>query len=297
MSTPIKVGKRVEEIELLDLFPAEEGTIDQYYGRVGNGKTYNATADIIADLRRGEVVYANWRVNVEDFDQRDQLRWILLGLLGIKRRFYRFKKENLHFIEIDDDFMDKFEQLTDCKVYLDEGHVIFDSYQHAKFSLRKRKAILHTRHFNRSIIIISQRPTAVHVSARANVNRFFKCERLLKWPVLIFRKTQYQDMKDETVDEEAKPISRRWYFASKKVLNAYNSKYLRGGIPRSQRVFFEAYDLNFSERFWALSLYFRARLPWLKPREPAPVSPKLAELKKPEDAEKIPDNTPSLFGS
>lgn len=273
MSTPSfdDVGRKVGDIELLDLFPSEEGSIDQIYGRIGNGKTYAATADILRDLERGLVVYANWEIDFNGFDQRESLPWIILGLFGFKRRFYRFRKENLHKIGIDEDFIDKFSQLTDCKIYLDEGHVIFDSYQMAKISMKKRNAVLHTRHFNRSIVIVSQRPTAVHVSARANVNRFYKCERLLRWPFLIFRKTEFQDMTNETVDE-TKVVSRRVYLARKKILRAYNTKYLRGGIPKSQEVHFDAYDISFRDSLRLLIRYFSASFAPLKRRE-AVISP------------------------
>jgi len=272
MATPVQVedsrGKRIEEIELLDLFPADEGTIDQIFGRVGNGKTYAATADILRRLRRGEVVYCNWEIDFPGYDQRQSLLYTFLGVLGFKREFYNFSKENLRKIELDEQFIEHFELLTDCAVYLDEGHVIFDSYEHAKFSLRKRKAILHTRHFNRTIVIISQRPTAVHVSARANVNRFFKVEKILSlpsfiqrripFPIILFRKTEYQDMVNETVDEE-QPLSTRFYWGSTRVLRAYNSKYLRGGVPVSQKVHFEAYRASYGDRL-ALFIHSLARM-------------------------------------
>jgi len=270
MSTVIEghAGKPVEVDVLRDLFEAEEGSIIQYYGRIGNGKTYNATADIIKDLRNGLVVYANWRLDLTDitFDQKDSPLYTLMGIVGVKKRFYKFLPENLHYLPIDDNFMDVFANLTDCKVYLDEGHLVFDSYQMAKLSMEKRASILHTRHFNRTIAIISQRPTAIHVTARANVNIFYKCEKIFSFMgILIFRRSEFQDMtgSGETVDDEAKPISTKWYFANKKVLNAYNTKYLRGGVPRSQDVHFEAYDFTYGERWVA---FIHSLVPWLRPR-------------------------------
>jgi hypothetical protein len=278
---PNEYGKAVEIDLIRDIFDAEEGQIEQYYRRIGNGKTYNATADIWDDLRRGLSVYANWQVEWPGHDERESFGRLLFNILTFSKRFYRFKPENLHFYSFDDewakkqfetitlpngdvqvvypykDFMDWFASRTDCKIYADEGHVLFDSYQTTKFSMKKRTAILHTRHFNRTIAIISQRPTAVHVSARANVNVFYKCEKLLSWPFLIFRRTEFQDMVGETVDD-TKPISKKWYFASKRILQSYNTKYLRGGIPRSQNVYVEAFDLTFKEKFFAL-LYALAR--------------------------------------
>jgi hypothetical protein len=298
---PNEYGKAVEIDLIREVFDAEEGQIEQYYGRIGNGKTYNATADIWEDLRRGLSVYANWQVEWPGYDERDSFGRLLFNFLTFSKRFYRFKQENLHFYSFDDDwakkqsenitlpngdvqivhpykdFMDWFASRTDCKIYADEGHVLFDSYQTTKFSMKKRTAILHTRHFNRTIAIISQRPTAVHVSARANVNVFYKCEKLMSWPFLIFRRTEFQDMVGETVDD-TKPISKKWYFASKRILQSYNTKYLRGGIPRSQNVYVDAFDLTFEERFRALvfaalrAMGFGLFFPSLKRQkeEPAP---------------------------
>jgi len=274
MSTfiPDNVGRPVEVDLIRDLFEAEEGSIDQIYGRVGQGKTYCATRMILDDLSNGQSVYANFRLHFEGHDDRLSLKWAFRNFFFFRKRFYRFPKENFHYIEIDDNFMDRFEKLTDCKVYLDEGHIIFDSYEMTKMSLRKRKSILHTRHFNRCLIIISQRPTAVHVSARGNVNRFFKCVKLMQWPRLLFRVSEYQEMtgSGETVDESVEPVSKRLFWGSKRVLNAYNSKYLRGGIPRSQKVYVEAFDLTFAERFRVLfSAMFRL-LPLKRKQTPAP---------------------------
>lgn len=257
MPTSVTIGNKVKEIDLVGLFQASEGMIAQYYGRIGNGKTYNATADILDDLKNGEVVYCNWHLNYEGYDDRLSPWRTFINFIFFRKRYYKFDKKNLHYIEINEDFIDNFEKLTDCKVYLDEGHVAFDSYEMAKMSLRKRKAVLHTRHFNRSIYIISQRPTAVHVTMRANVNVFYKCEKILSWPFLAFKRSEFQDMVGETVDENAKPISVKRYIANKRVLNSYNSKYLRNGLPASQKVFFEAYDLTLAERWSAMCAAFR----------------------------------------
>lgn len=272
MATTIFDGKEVREIELLDLFPASEGMIAQYYGRIGSGKTYAATADILDLLRRGKVVYANWRIHYDGSDERKSLPYIIASLfLPWRKRFYDFPSENLKYFEFSDvwartqkkpdgsnyaDFTEWLSTRTDCYIFGDEGHVMFDSYQGTRMSIDKRTAILHTRHFNRSIFIISQRPTAIHVAMRANVNVFYKCEQ--RWsfgPLIRFRRSEYQDMQNESVDEdEEKVISIKQYWGRKKVFEAYDTKYLRGDTPDSQKVMFKAYEYNYLAR---LALFFR----------------------------------------
>jgi hypothetical protein len=251
---------RVREIELLDLFPANEGLIEQIYGKVRQGKNYLATRNILYRLKHGSVEYANWKISWDGYDQRESWFYTLLGAVGLKKRFYKFGKENFHFLPIDEDFLDTFERLTDCTVNLDEGQVIFDSYEHAKMSIRKRQSILATGHFGRTIIIISQRPTAIHVTARGNVNIFYKVEKLLSWPFLLFRCTEFQEMTGETVDEE-KPERSRLYIGVPSVYKSYDTHYLRNGIQDSQRVHFEAYDVNYSRRLGLFSKSISALIP------------------------------------
>lgn len=257
MPTPLIKGKKVVELELLDLFPASEGEITQYYGQIGSGKTYNATRDILDLLRRGKVVYANWKIHYEGTDERKSILWLLLSIFfPWKKRFYKFPPENLKYIAVDKDFQKKFATITDAHVFLDEGHVVFDSYQMARLKLEERAAILHTRHFNRAIHIISQRPTAVHVAMRANVNRFYKCECLFAFgPIVRFKRTEFQDMLNESVDEnEEKIVSKKYYWGSKRVFEAYDTKYLRGDIQPSQKVKFDAYDYSYLGRIVLLFL-------------------------------------------
>jgi len=186
------------------------------------------------------------------------------------KRFFVFPKDNLNYFKLSnewakeqkkpdgtfyEDFMDWMASRTDCKFYIDEGHILFNSYEGVKMSMDKITTLLHTRHFNRTINIITQRPTAVHVTARGNVNIFYKCEKKFQmFGILIFRRYEYQDMTQETVDED-EPVSVKTYFARKQILEAYNSWYLRGGIPKSQEVKFQAYDLTYGQRLKAL---FRA---------------------------------------
>jgi len=252
MTTTLKIGRELVDIDLLSLFKPNDGEITQRFGRIGSGKTYGATADVIDELKRGHIVYVNWRINWNGFDQRSSYLYVIGSLLfPWKNKLTYFPSENLRFLPIDEHFIDKFSQLTDCSVYLDEGHVVFDSYEMAKMSMKKRVAVLHTRHFNRSIHIISQRPTAIHRMMRANVNRFYKYECLLKSPFLLFRRTEFQDMTEETVDE-TQPLSVKLYIGKKSVFKAYDSKYLRGDTPDSQKLNATVYKVNYFQKIYLL---------------------------------------------
>lgn len=236
MSTLLKVGNELKEIDLLKLFKPVDGEITQRYGRIGQGKTYGATVDVLDELRRGHVVYCNWHINWNGYDQRESFLYVIGSIMfpWINKLSY-FPKENLKYISIDENFIAKFSQLTNCSVYLDEGHVVFDSYEMAKMSMQKRVAVLHTRHFDRSINIISQRPTAIHSVLRENVNRFYKYQRYgNKYPFILFKRTEYQDLTSESKPDEDQPLSVKLYFLKKSIANNYDSKYLRGDIEISK---------------------------------------------------------------
>jgi len=271
------IGQKVVSSELIDCFSASEGSINLYYGLIGHGKTYSATADILDLLRQGKVVYCNWHIKVSDFDDRESFFMSLINFFIFRRRFYRIPcAENLHFFDPDDpkwadhaDFVEWLASLNDCHIFFDEGQDMFDSYEGTKFSKLKRKLILHTRHYHRTLNIITQRPTAIQVSARGNVNRFYKCSKyqFLFWPRFI--REEYQEMKAETVDEDPeKVISRKVYTPSARVFNAYNTDYLADGIPRSQAVNFEAYDLGFWERCRLLGRLLQSAVSRRKEPEP-----------------------------
>jgi len=258
----MEIGKKVLANDLVDAFKSTEGSINMYYGLIGNGKTYNATADILELLKQGKVVYANWHIKVPDFDDRESLFFILMNIFLFRKRFYKIPcAQNLHFFDPEQfnttgQLVEWLSNLNDCQIFFDEGQDMFDSYEGSRFSKAKRRLILHTRHYHRTLNIISQRPTAIQVSARGNVNRFYKCVKLASWPWVRFARFEFQEMKGETVNEEVDPVSKKTYWGKNSVYNAYNTDYLAQGIPKSQSVFFEAYDLSFREKIKLLKMKF-----------------------------------------
>ena len=299
MPTTVYQDGRVAEVELLDIFPASEGMISQYYGRIGAGKTYAATSDILDLLRRGKVVYANWKINYKGYDERRSAFRVFVSLVfPWIRRFYSFPKENLHYFEISNDWAVKqgykdfdawVATRTDCHIFADEGHVWVDSYAGTKMDMGRRTTITATRHFNRSINIISQRPTAIHVTMRANVNIFYRCTKIWQLGSLVrFNRTEFQDMQNENVNEdEEKELGRKYYWGSSKVFESYNTKYLRGDTKISQKVLFEAYELGYFKRvkLFFMALFRRNKLSTSYPQvdkkeKPLPISPQLLLLSK-----------------
>lgn len=257
------IGKRVIDIsDLVSIFDTPEGEIQHIIGKIGNGKTYEGTRRALEYLKKGYTVYTSWQLNLPDFyDEREDKQKLFWRTLFFSKRFYKFDyKSNWHFLDIDrPDLIEFVGKLTDCIVILDEGQDIFDSRERMEKS--SRKIITRTRHLRKTLIIVSQRAQAVDVTARANVTYYYKCVKTFAWfwPF----KTYFKIYRTEEMDQMNFPIwedlSTGWraelwrsHFASAEIYNSYNSWYLRAGIPRSQDISFEAYELTFWEKIKAL---------------------------------------------
>jgi len=223
--------RKVPREEWISAFLAEEGIINMYYGRIRNGKTYAATADILDLLDKGQRVACNWPIIWEGLDERAYRSRAFISLF-FGNKFYRFDKGNLIFISQADLTPEVIAKSTDIHWFIDEGQWLFDSYDRTDFSKEKRKLLQSTGHYRRSINIIAQRTQSVQVTARAQVNRFYKCEKVFQWGNWVrFLRSEYQDFTGEDVDESVKPISVKAYWGNKRVFGAYNSWYLRGDKP------------------------------------------------------------------
>lgn len=224
--------REVEFSTYRDQYRAPEGSVNFYYGRIGSGKTYAATADVLDLLDQGFTVYANWRINWEGSDERHRrIRAFVRILFGI-RRFDYIPPANFHYIEPEACTAEYLSELTDCFIFVDEGQNLLDSYEGKDFSKTKRRLIQYTRHFHRTLNIIAQRTQSVQITARAQVNRFYKCSRkpFRLWPRFV--RQEFSDLSGEDVSEsEDSLVSEKHYWGSKRVFAAYDSKYMRDGKP------------------------------------------------------------------
>jgi len=234
---------------IANLIPKGEHGIYCYYGRIGQGKTYAMTADILRQLSMGRVVYTNYPIIWKGYDSRLSLARLLFSFFGIVNIFREYPKENLRRLDVDENFHEKLSKLTDCIVALDEGYVAFDSYQMAKMSMKDRQNVLHTRHFDRSIWFTTQRPNAVHVTLRAQTNVFYKVTRMIRlgW-LIVFRRQEFDLGSDDSVDED-KCYSTKFYLGSSSVFHAYDTKYLRFGAKSSQDVRILFHKIPYFDRF------------------------------------------------
>lgn len=253
------IGKKVFDISgLIDVFEAQEGEVQQIIGKTGNGKTYEATRRALEYLKKGYTVYTTWQLILPPYyDERESKEILFFRTVFNKKYFYKFNFEkNWKFLDIDrPDLIEFVASLTDCIVMLDEGQDIFDSRE--RMGKSSRKTITRTRHMHKTLIIISQRAQAVDVTARANVTFFFKCVKGHAWfwpfkPFFRVYRTEEMDNSNYPIWEDLTTgwTAELWHkgFARDEVYQSYNSWYLRAGIPRSQELDFEAYELSILDK-------------------------------------------------
>lgn len=279
-----EVGKVIDISSFIDLFEAQEGDVEHIIGKTGQGKTYEGTRRALDYLKKGNVVYTTWRLNLPDlFDERKSPYHVLKNIILFRKRFFEYDyKKNWHFVNLDD-YLDeqgifnteKFARFlasrTDCIFMLDEGQDTFDSHQRA--GKIARQSITRTRHMHKKLIIISQRAQAVEVTARGNVTWFYKCESI-HFP---FLPTFFRVYTTDEIDEGNNfPIWVRhnsvgeviWKapvyhsgFAKKEIYDAYDSWYMRKNMIRSQEKHLRGFELTFKQKMALLVHLIKKGIP------------------------------------
>ena len=269
------VGKKVIDISgALQYFDAQEGVVEMIIGKTGMGKTYFATLRALKFLYNGYVVYTTWKLNIPDYyDEREHWWPVLRNMFRREKVFYRINlKENWKYVDLhsfDDPNTkifdtEKFSHFlatrTDCIFMLDEGQDVFDS--HSKSTKHARQSITRTRHMHKTLIIIAQRAQAVDVSARGNVEAFFRCEKrnIFGYNRFVVRRTEDID------DSNNYPIWVRhdstgrvtwkapvWYkgYGRKRIYQAYDSWYMRQQQIKSQDLKIDVFELSARDRWVA----------------------------------------------
>jgi len=250
--------------ELLDAFAPVEGENTVYYGKVRNGKTRCATEDILQLLERGEIVWANWLVKFDGYDQRDSWGIALLKLISGNRIFYKFNPENFVYMNPDDLISGGDEEGVNVKflsrlvgvhLFIDEGQWVLPSTERAWTPelVEKMKLVLHGGHYCRTLNIITQRPVNISKTTRSQIHTWYKCEKVLAWPFLIFRRSTITDMVDDLPDEEnIDSVKIYWPWNNAKVFASYNTHGMRAKDAIEPIPAFEAYAATRGELIWKL---------------------------------------------
>jgi hypothetical protein len=211
-----------------------EHGIYAYIGKLGQGKTYAMTRDVLSYLDKGRIVYTNYEISWPGYKQRPNI-WHLFLALTFKKKIelVEYPATNLRYINTDEKFHENFQKLRNCIVALDEAYILFDSYQMAKMSMAERMSILQCRKLDKSILYTVQRASNIHVVLRGMTNVFYECSRISLFGTLkLFRRVAYDLAVDESVDKTA-PLGAKIYTSRQKYFDAYDTKKLIGITNRT----------------------------------------------------------------
>lgn len=262
--------------EIYDSFAPVEGLNNVYFGKVRNGKTYAATADILDLLEQGEIVFANWKINFSDFDQRKKFGIVFIKTLIGQKTFFVFKKSNFHYINVTDETSEDFMSVAELHkyvgvhVFIDEGQWLFNSHSR-KDDVDSRHLIMEGGHYCRSLNVITQRPSNIYVDIRSQVHIWYECEKIFQLGSIIrFVRWEIQDMKNDLPykDPDIK-IPQKSYWASKRVFDVYETHAMRSPLAKVMIPDFDVYVLNTKDK--VLLLFYLMISPFVKRRaKPTP---------------------------
>ena len=118
------------------------------------------------------------------------------------------------------------------------------------------KLVLHGRHYLRSLLIMTQRPSNISKTTRSQINVWYRCvKRFDLFGFMLFSKFEIQDMKDDLPvdfikDDEGREFPNGKvtnYFVNKRndpVFRAYNTHAMRQADALDVKPEFEGYELS-----------------------------------------------------
>jgi len=273
-------GNRVEVVpnDIWEMFAPVEGYNAVYYGKVRNGKTRSATADIIELLKRGETVYANWKIDFPDYDERKDFGAVWKKVLFGRKYFFKYNiADNFHYIDPDELISGGGEvdihylgRLVGVHLFIDEGQWLFSSMDKTwdRDTIAKMKLVLHGGHYCRSLNIITQRASNISKNMRSQVNIWYRCVKRLDFgSFMVFQRWSIEDMKDDLPvefikDEDGKETPNgevKNYFVNKlhdPVFKAYNTHAMRNKDAIPVLPAFELYSFSRWQRIKLLLSFF-----------------------------------------
>lgn len=168
-----------------------------WLGKLGQGKSYAMTCELLNELNRGTIVYTNYRIfwngkTVNKFNWKTW-KWEKISYPASNLRPVAGLSIKKILQHVENGTKQRHNILA-----LDEGYLYFDSYQGTRMSLDVRKFILHSRKRHIDIWYTAQRLMSIATTMREMTDYFYKCRSLNLLFFRIFWVTMHdlEDKKD-----------------------------------------------------------------------------------------------------
>lgn len=176
-----------------------------YTGRPGSGKTYSLVIESIKLLNKGNIVYSNFKINWNGYEEKKTWWKKILIALRLKKKWHSYPKTNLRS-------WDNFKDILEIKngwIVMDEAHFYFNSRKWKEMPFEFMRKLAQHRKDGIHIIGTVQNIKRVDVLVRELIDFWYDCRKL---PFFI-SVTEYD------VDEDQMrrfPIRKKFFLFSKK---------------------------------------------------------------------------------
>lgn len=140
-----------------------------YTGKLGSGKTYTMTKDIVKALNKGTKVYSNYKIFWFGKTEKRTYFKRFLKFVKIKKQWHDFPKENLQYWSETEELL----HLDNGIVAIDEGSVYLNSRNWALLDPEFQRKILQSRKDGLHIYFTAQRIGQIDITLRNLVNTFY----------------------------------------------------------------------------------------------------------------------------
>lgn len=140
-----------------------------YTGKLGSGKTYTMTKDIVKELNKGTKVYSNYKINWYGYEEKRRWYKTLLIWLRIRKPYRYYPASNLSYWSETYEILNLHEGI----VAIDEGSVYLNSRNWDSLDPEFQRKILQSRKDGLHIYFTAQRIGQIDITLRNLVNTFY----------------------------------------------------------------------------------------------------------------------------
>lgn len=213
-------------------------------GKLGVGKTAEATLKIWKLLTKGKDCYANWEIDFTEYYEYRTSSWRGFLWKWWIKIFRRTKPQDfgkLYYWSTLDDLY----KLRNGEVFFDEAHMAIYARDFSKLPKDFRTKLTQSRKYGLNLYFISQHSTQIDKNVRILANSMIKMARFLHF--LVF----WKEYDGEVIDVLANP---EMVAISKPKPIAYGMHFMRKGILKSYDTMklFDPFDVYDGRPMWAI---------------------------------------------
>jgi len=194
-------------------------------GKLGVGKTYNATRMVFYDLREGNDCYVNWAIDFKEYliKRETTLSFVFASWL---RKVFRRPRPTFGRLFYYNKLSDVYGISNGC-VYMDEAHADLFSRNWEKIPPDFVRKVSQSRHYHMNLVFITQHQGMVDLIVRRLVNEVIEIKKYWFLFYLKYYDGQYVDKISDPINPPKKIASSFWLF-SRALAGCYDTFALLG---------------------------------------------------------------------